>query len=520
MTSENNNKDIEKNVVHCANCIDKMKELPDNSVHAVVTDPPYGLAFMGKSWDDFTSKEYQRFCTEWARECKRVLKPGGHLLAFSGNRTHHRLFAGVEDAGFEIRDTITWHYGSGFPKAADISKMIDKRRDEEEVREVTEWLRERIDESDTTDDDLSNALGVTKSQVTSHWAAEPRHKQPQVPSWGYWGRLKDLVGFGDEMDDAVRYLLEKGTPGDGDHQRDITGQKETAESWDYDGNRVYETGGDKTDITIDVTAPATDAAREWDGWKTGLKPATEFIVMARKPFDGATVDSVLEHGTGALNIDACRVEGGERPKRINDRGRPENDSKYGQCDGGGGSAAGTTTEGRYPPNVVFDETAAERLDQQVGELEGTWGTPTYGKEDKSDKYGDYEQRSGELQHHYDNSGGGPSRYFYTSKASRSERTEGGSIDNDHPTVKPLDLAEWLIRLVTREGQVVLDPFAGSGTIPKAAKGLGRQFLGIERQARYADIARVRCGLTPNDPATVRSDDAQRGFEAYTDGGAD
>ena len=126
--------DIETNVIHTGDCFDVLDELPESSVHAVVTDPPYGLAFMGRDWDDFEPKEYQSWCEEWAREVKRVLKPGGHLLAFSGNRTHHRLFTGVEDAGFEIRDTVTWHYGSGFPKAGDISKTIDKRADAE--REV------------------------------------------------------------------------------------------------------------------------------------------------------------------------------------------------------------------------------------------------------------------------------------------------------------------------------------------------------------------------------------------------
>jgi len=120
---------LETDTIHHGDAFDVLPTLPDESVHACVTDPPYGLAFMGRDWDDFEPKEYQAWCERWARELKRVLKPGGHLLAFSGNRTHHRLFTGVEDAGFEIRDTITWHYGSGFPKASDISKTIDKRAD-------------------------------------------------------------------------------------------------------------------------------------------------------------------------------------------------------------------------------------------------------------------------------------------------------------------------------------------------------------------------------------------------------
>jgi len=158
---------------------------------------------------------------------------------------------------------------------------------------------------------------------------------------------------------------------------------------------------------------------------------------------------------------------------------------------------------------VFDETAADALDREVGETSDSTGSAGYGFTG-DEIYGEYGESEAEG---YDDSGG-PSRYFYTSKASRSERTENGAIQNDHPTVKPRDLMEWLIRLVTREGQVVLDPFAGSGTTCKAAKALGREFVGIERQAKWADVARVRCGLTPDDPSVVRGDDQQRGLEAF------
>ena len=412
-----------------------LDELPEASVHAVVTDPPYGLAFMGRDWDDFEPKEYQEWCERWASDVRRVLKPGGHLLAFSGNRTHHRLFTGVEDAGFEIRDTLTWHYGSGFPKASDVSKTIDKRAD-----------AERVD------------LGPNPNAV---------------------GRSYNKTG-GDYNDD----------------------HKENRAEQDR------------------ITKPPTDAAKKWDGWKTGLKPATEFVVMARKPFDGATVDSVLEHGTGALNIDACRVD------NVPESEAWEGDDGFSECDGkaleGSQSGelntqnSGLSTDGRYPANVVFDETAAAALDREVGESKGS---PESWSRGDTEEYGnDFHPREANEDFTGYGDSGGPSRYFYTSKASRSERTENGAIDNDHPTVKPIDLMEWLIKLVTREGQTVLDPFAGSGTTCKAAKGLGRQFLGIEQQPRYADIARVRCGLTPDDPAVVRSDDAQQGFEAYTDGG--
>ena len=410
---------MDTNIIHTGDCFDVLTELPDESIHAVVSDPPYGLAFMGRDWDDFEPKEYQEWCEQWARECLRVLKPGGHMLAFSGNRTHHRLFTGVEDAGFEIRDTLTWHYGSGFPKASDISKTIDKRADaEREVVRTEERGENRFD------------------------------------------------------------------------------------------SQTYDAGSNSGNFgsTVEITQPATDAAKKWDGWKTGLKPSTEFVVMARKPYDGATVDSVLEHGTGALNIEACRIGTEQR-----ENAPPGKNDIYQQAEGGHGSV-----KGRYPSNLMFDEVAADSLDAKNGGAPKQTGDPE--KKIRSDEkmgkttcYGYYENRSDEVDYGDE---GGPSRYFYTSKASRSERTLDGKIDNAHPTVKPGDLMQWLVKLVTAENQIVLDPFCGSGTTLRAAKDLNRQFIGIERQAKWADVARVRAGLTPEDPSIVRDDAGQSGLEAY------
>jgi len=168
--------------------------------------------------------------------------------------------------------------------------------------------------------------------------------------------------------------------------------------------------------------------------------------------------------------------------------------------------------GRYPSNVVFDETAAERLDCEVGELKSP-DPYRNGHETISDDSNYGNNRTSGPDGGFGDSGG-PSRYFYTSKATKSERTLDGRIANAHPTVKPQDLMEWLVKLVTAEGQTILDPFAGSGTTCKAAKDLGREFVGIERQAKWADVARVRCGLTPDDPSRVRDDDAQEGLEVF------
>ena len=482
------------NSIVTGDCFEVLDDLPEGSVHAVVTDPPYFLGdsgFMSRDWDDFSdSRQYQEWCREWAELCRRVLKPGGHLLAFGGNTRHHRLFTGVEDAGFEIRDTLTWHYGSGFPKASDISKTIDKRKYQfdHDISEFQDYIQERREDK-----------GLSTRDVAEHFADEGQEptgcvwnwENEQLPDWENYNQLKEILDLDDRFDELM--LKE-------------AADREVIETRHDSGNRDIEIlTGDGQDY--EVTNPELDLAKKWDGWKTGLKPATEFVVMARKPYDGAIVEGVLEHGTGALNIDACRVGGDVDTTRPDG---PNNPEIYGPQTNGD---RGSNTGGRYPANVVFDETAADALDAEVGVTKSKSGGKSTGFSgdvygDNSDEYADNEQeRIG-----YDGEGG-PSRYFYTSKASRSERTEGGAIENDHPTVKPIDLMEWLIKLVTREGQVVLDPFAGSGTTCKAAKALNREFIGIERQAKYADVARVRCGLSPDDPSVVR-EDGQGGLDEW------
>jgi len=443
-----------QNSIHTGDCFDVLDELPAESVHAVVTDPPYGEGdytggFMSREWDQFDgARAFQEWNREWATEAKRVLKPGGHLLAFGSDDGHHRAACGIEDAGFDIRDHVVWHHGQGFPKALDVSKSIDKQAGAE---------------------------------------------------------------------------------------REVVGERQTAS-----GERAYPESHDRGDVdpsatpedrngTYHYTAPATDAAEKWDGWKTALKPATEFVVLARKPLsEGTVAENVQEWGTGALNVGACRIESGERPQleETNDLDRP---NTY-NGDEGGSRATGTTTEGRYPANVVFDAQAAERLDREVGELAGgefkqhsdvDVDADRHNTDEGYDRPGNtmYAGEQPEGVRAYGDSGG-PSRYFYTSKATKAERTLDGHIANAHPTVKPQDLMEWLVRLVTAEGQTVLDPFAGSGTTCKAAKDLGREFIGIEKQAKWADVARVRVGLTPEDPARVRGDDGQQGLEAFADGGGE
>lgn len=368
--------------IHEGDCLQALRAMPDASVDAIVTDPPYGLSFMGKRWDyDVPSVEV------WA-ECLRVLKPGGHLLAFAGTRTQHRMAVRIEDAGFEIRDMIAWVYGSGFPKSLNVAKAIDK------------------------------AAGAEREKVL-------------VPT----------------------------KPGN------------------TRGERGISYAGESFSGFTDISEPATDAARQWQGWGTALKPALEPITVARKPLVGTVSENVLAHGTGALNVDGCRV---------GDKGgtRKAGNQKFGWD--GSGSADPVIVEaidaGRWPANLIHDGS----------------GEPT-------DLLGD------------------AARFFYCAKASKRDRDEGldhlptvtadpygqhrgrrmegndTRIDgkppaqgkNIHPTVKPTDLMRYLCRLVTPPGGVVLDPFMGSGSTGKAAILEGFRFIGCELNPEYVAIARAR-----------------------------
>lgn len=412
--------------IYAGDCVAVMAALPEASIDAVVCDPPYGLEFMGKEWDrlfttrdkataDLTGKSSSQFVaaavdhyvagpqaqewhTIWARAAFRVLKPGGHLLAFGGSRTYHRLACAIEDAGFEIRDCLMWLYGSGFPKSLDVSKAMDKAAGAER-----EFIATRTD-----------GVGNTAASL---------HKQ---------------------------------------------------ESFAASREKVFE-----------VTAPASDAAKAWAGWGTALKPAHEPIVLARKPLAAPTVAAnVLQFGTGALNVDGCRIEGPDwkrsTPHRDDMRG-----GKYGSSEGKRIEWApqAMPSAGRWPANVLLDEAAARLLDAQSGESKSEPVKP-YTRVSRDYYSGSWPDSNGGGYR----DAGGASRFFYTSKA--------GSEDRDgsrHPTVKPVDLMKWLITLVTPPGGVVLDPFLGSGTTVYAARALGIRSIGIEREPAYlADaIGRLR-----------------------------
>ena len=368
-------------------CIEVMRALPDASVDAVVTDPPYLLDFMGKGWD---SADGIAGKPEVWREALRVLKPGGHLLAFGGTRTWHRLASSIEDAGFEVRDSIAWMYGNGFPKSHDVSKGIDK------------------------------AVGA---------------------------------------------------------QREVVGQRTTGIGT---GKGTVQVMGDGT---RDITAPATPAAQQWQGWGTALKPAFEPIVVARKPLIGTVAANVLTHGTGALNIDGCRIgtDDTRSPASRTALGLINDDSWQAK------SVMAGSASGRWPANVILDESQAAALDAQSGDTGNGWKKnygEKYAKESRQYEGGSFAGGGYKGGSTYADSGGA-SRFFYTAKANSSERPNVDGVA--HPTVKPLDLMRYLVRLVTPPGGTVLEPFAGSGTTAEACIIEGFKCIAIEMTDEYLPL---------------------------------
>ena len=407
---------------------------------------------MGKEWDGLGEDGIGIANNpELWKEVLRVLKPGGHLLSFSHSRTYHRQAVAVEDAGFEIRDQIMWIYGSGFPKSHNIGKSVDKIQGNE--REVV----------------------------------------------GSKGSYRDMRG--------------------GALDPNLTQDRDRLEIMETKGNSQYE------------------------GWGTALKPAHEPIVMARKPFNGTVAKNVLEHGTGGINIDGCRVGYEDTPNpATNPKYRKEQNYKMpegGQERNGAVSFTsgknGINEEGRFPANIIFDEEAGKILDEQSGTKSGnSKGAYTY-KDNEYQVEGFINNIKPNSPSNYGDTGGA-SRFFYCPKASKKDRDEGmkptkvknkrpigvafnkeddlfgtkikgrdagqdklsvpyksrpSDRGNIHPTVKPTDLMAYLVRLVTPKGGTVLDPFMGSGSTGKASVREGFNFIGIEREDEYMEIAKTR-----------------------------
>ena len=375
-----------------------MRNMPENSVDAIVTDPPYGLGFMGAKWDALPPGK------DWAEECLRVLKPGGHLLAFGGTRTWHRLAVAIEDAGFEIRDSIMWLYGSGFPKSHDVGKAIDKARDEdaEPRRAVARALREALDSSGKTRREIDQHFGT--ANVSQYWFSPDRNTQ--TPPADKWPWLRDFLNIGPGLDAEVwRLNGRKGQPGENWDKREVVGR---GQSGPASVAFTRDSAG-----TYDITTPATPEAAQWDGWGTALKPAVEPIVAARKPFKLTVAANVLEHGTGAINIDACRIATPDGlPPYSYPNGPGGNTFTVGGApDGTRTAPASGSPSGRWPANVILDEHMAGVLDEQSGVSKSP---APYVQQSKSvGIYGAEKHHDRPSTHHGDS--GGASRFFYIAR---------------------------------------------------------------------------------------------------------
>jgi site-specific DNA-methyltransferase (adenine-specific) len=353
--------------------------LASGTADALVTDPPAGIAFMGKAWDRTAGRAaFVGWLTAILAECWRVLKPGAHGLVWTIPRTSHWTATALEDAGFEIRDVIAHLFGQGFPKSLDVGRAVNQTR--------------------------------------------------------YHG--------GAANPDGLRHVYRPGAP----------------------------------------------AAAAWEGWGTALKPAREDWILVRKPFAGTVAANVIAHGVGALNIDACRIEtpGNTTPAHRLAGTRDREQYRTGT------TAGGTIPNylGRWPAHVVLDEEAAAELDAQSGDLTSGDLTPRHNL--ASSHFGN--GAGHRPRQHFGGDTGGASRFFYTAKASQAERHARGFAVNGHPTVKPLELMRYLVRLITPPGGLVLDPFAGSGTTGIAALQEGCRFHGIEADEASVQTAHDRAGL--------------------------
>lgn len=428
---------------------------------SIVTDPPYELGFMGKGWDS-TGIAYD--VDVW-RECWRVLKPGGYMLAFGGTRTWHRIAVAIEDAGFEIRDSIAWMYGSGFPKSMDVAKAIDKMRveDIEPIRAVCRVIRAAMDARGLRSRDLVEHFDGCHPRLIDHWAARDTDSQPSIPTIGQWEILRDVLAIADSAVDAeVRRLnSRKGEFGEAFKARDVTG---LVDEWtDRTNYALTSRDGLRRDEAV-----AGTAAAEWVGWGTALKPAFEPIIVARKPLAGTVAVNVLAYGTGALNIDACRVPmSADDAAGINAKHAGMDAATYERPVGHSLNlsvnpmplkAAEAHAGGRFPTNVLLDASQAEALDDVARFF------PTF---------------------------------RYEAKAPGTERPEVDGIA--HATVKPRELMRWLVRLVTRPGGHVLDLYAGSGTTGEAAllEGMECTLIELEEPHLPLILQRVRKPLQPS-----------------------
>ena len=546
------------NLYH-GNCLDILKTLQDNSIDSIVTDPPYGLSFMGKTWDyDVPSVDI------WI-ECLRVLKPGGHLLAFAGTRTQHRMAINIEDAGFEIRDMIAWVYSTGFPKSHNFGCKCSRdalpysHEKAIQSKQATECKMPPLRDSNVSPSlDIGEGRGEVLQPCLSQSGAsiegreqlstskvrggessmegrrdllaETRELQADqvcpvsggVSAYGSEGRLHNGASSDNGADNGAVPIEDRSRAS---CEPPPAGQP-TGESGVIPKQRGAQEGG----VEADQVCAKCGKLTKWQGWGTALKPAMEPITVARKPLIGTVAKNVLAHGTGALNIDGCRVaaEDGGRPLRevasLRDDVQYNGNSLVGRVDGtlASSKAVGFTNTGRWPANIIHDGS-----DEVLGvfpSAPGQQGDLLSHDKSRQSQNGIFGAMGPAKNHkRREEQDKSAARFFYCAKASKADRDEGledfqkevgvffqtgngasgkpSSIEqsrgprapraNNHPTVKPTDLMRYLCRLVTPPGGLVLDPFMGSGSTGKAAILEGFQFIGIELDNAYMAVAQER-----------------------------
>ncbi len=465
--------------VHLGDCLETLRRMPDASVDSLVCDPPYGLSrepdvaevlrhwlagddylhtsngFMGKAWDSFVPGP-----AIW-REAFRVLKPGGHLVAFTSTRTEHLLGIALALAGFHRRDTLHWAYFQGFNHGSSVSKQMDrKRHDRDQILQVTAWIREARDARGLRNTDLNDAFGFRG--MAGHWTSAA--SQPAIPTLDQVPRLLEVLGEPEVPEEIRRLLVElngaKGEPGEAWHQREIVGHR----AWSGPDARdtrpgfagLAQKGEIAGRIPIAVTKGGTAQSQLWDGWGTTLKPSIEPAILCRKPMIGTVADNVARYGTGALNIGGCRF----------DRG---------------------------------DAAWLGPQDEPGGVTKCAWlarGVPCEGHPDERSQSG----RTVHVAPIDDADARGAANLYHEPKATRRERERGiehlppaspKGWRNAHPTVKPVRLLRWLCRLVTPPGGGIVDPFMGSGSCGVAALLEGFRYDGCELEPGYVTLAEAR-----------------------------
>ena len=444
------------NELHLGDCLKVLKTLPENSIDSIVTDPPYGLSFMGKKWD------YDVPSIEIWKECLRVLKPGGHLLAFSGSRTYHRMAVRIEDAGFEIRDQIMWVYFSGFPKSLNVGKAVDKLGGQS-----LSWFIDYILK-------VADEKGISRKELTMLFPSKNGN-----PTGWLWNKQK-TQGITLEQYHKIKEFLQLPFADISECEREVVGRGQAG----LTAGTIANFAGEKEFDITKGTSP-------WEGWGTALKPAHEPICMARKPLSEKSVaENCLKWNTGGINIDESRIGFSEDddPRNWHSNRKTttfENTENIYEL-GIKNVSSQQNQQGRFPANIIFDEEAGKILDQQSGGASRFFYCPKTSKKDRNEGLERFEEKQTV------GGGGGIGDYKDdVNSASGKFGSEKAPSKNNHPTVKPTDLMLYLIRLVTPKGGTTLDPFMGSGSTGKAAIRGNFKFIGIEREQDFFQIAQAR-----------------------------